>query len=157
MDFTPLIMACVMNASQLYGVPPAGIYAVLAAEGGRTDAVSPNDNGSYDIGPMQVNSLWLAPLAQGWAVDRATAEAALRSKPCTNIAVGTWILADCIQRRGDFWQGVGCYHAPNNAELAGRYISRVAGKATALFGPDVFRGSMPIDTSGSNTAGADRP
>lgn len=140
MDFSPLIMACVMNASNLYGVPPAGIMAVLQAENGRTGEVSRNTNGSHDIGPMQVNSLWLAPLARGWGVDEATAEAALRERPCTNIAVGTWILADCIHRHGgDFWQGVGCYHAPNNPDLASAYVGRVAGKAAALFGREVFR------------------
>ncbi|MDD3444789.1 MAG: lytic transglycosylase domain-containing protein [Zavarzinia sp.] len=139
MAISSLLLSCVLQASQLYGVPPAGILAVMRAEAGRLGAVSENRNGSRDIGPMQVNSLWLAPLADGWGVDEATAEAALRDRPCTNIAVGTWILADCIRRRdGDFWAGVGCYHAPGDADRARAYAGRVAGKAIDLFGPDVF-------------------
>lgn len=144
MVLTAAVLACVINAAGLYGVPPAGIIAVLATEGGQPDKVSFNRNGSYDIGLMQVNSLWLDPLAESWRVDRTTAEQALRQRPCTNIAVGTWILADCIRRRdGDFWQGVGCYHAPGNRQLAEAYIGRVAGRAAALFGTRVFAAPAP--------------
>lgn len=144
MDLSPLIVACVMNAASIYGIPPAGIYAVMAAEGGTMGEISENTNGSRDIGLMQVNSLWLAPLSRRWGVDEATAEDALLNKPCTNISVGTWILAECVQRRGgDFWAGVGCYHAPNDPARASAYAGRVAGKATALFGSQVFRTTVP--------------
>ncbi|MCF4164780.1 lytic transglycosylase domain-containing protein [Zavarzinia compransoris] len=145
MSVSSLLLACVLNASQLYGVPPAGIMAVMRAEGGTTGAVSENGNGSRDIGPMQVNSLWLPVLAEGWGVDEAAAEAALRDRPCTNVAVGTWILADCIRRRGgDFWAGVGCYHAPSNDDRARAYAGRVADRATELFGSRVFRKPPPL-------------
>jgi len=140
MELSSLVLACAIKAATAYGLPPTGVVAVLEAEGGRTGEVSENVNGTRDIGLMQVNSLWLAPLAKKWGVTPDEAEAALRDRPCTNIAVGTYILADCINRRGgDFWQGVGCYHAPSDPDRARAYAGRVAGKAAERFGREVFR------------------
>lgn len=140
MELPSLVLACVIKAATAYGLPPTGVVAVLEAEGGRTGEVVENANGTRDIGLMQVNSLWLTPLAEGWKVSRDEAEAALRDRPCTNVAVGTWILADCIAKRGgDFWQGVGCYHAPSDPERARAYMGRVAARAAERFGLDVFR------------------
>lgn len=140
MELSSLILACAIKAATAYGLPPAGVVAILEVEGGRTGEVSENSNGTRDIGLMQVNSLWLEPLAKTWGVSRDEAEVALRDRPCTNIAVGTFILAECIHKRGgDFWQGVGCYHAPSDAERARAYAARVAGKAAQRFGPQVFR------------------
>lgn len=140
MELSSLVLACAIKAATAYGLPPTGVVAVLEAEGGRTGEVSENVNGTRDIGLMQVNSLWLAPLAKKWGVTPDEAEAALRDRPCTNIAVGTYILADCIHKRGgDFWQGVGCYHAPSDPERARAYADRVAGKAAERFGLEVFR------------------
>ncbi len=157
MTITAQILACVIHAAQLYGVPQAGIIAILETEGGETGAVTQNPNGSRDIGPMQVNSLWLDLLAGAWAVPADAAEQALRDRPCTNIAVGTWILADCIRRQdGDFWRGVGCYHAPNDPVRAGAYVARVVGKANARFGPQVFAHHALSDRTAANRAGAGR-
>ncbi len=139
MAITSLVMACALKAAALYGVPSAGVLAIIEAEGGRPGLVHENGDGSRDLGPMQVNSLWLPTLAAGWGVDPAAAETALLDRPCTNVSVGTWILADCIRRRGgDFWQGVGCYHAPSDPARAAAYAARVSSKAAALFGRGIF-------------------
>jgi hypothetical protein len=54
--------------------------------------VGPNDNGSYDLGPMQINTIWLPELAQSWGVSESTAYKWVRDDPCTNMGVAAWIL-----------------------------------------------------------------
>ena len=72
---------------------------------------------SVDIGLMQVN----------WRHHRhrlGSPEAAL--EPYRNLRVAAAILSECSANRGDWWAGVGCYHAPADAERAARYRRRVA-------------------------------
>jgi soluble lytic murein transglycosylase-like protein len=72
---------------------------------------------SIDIGLMQVNWRWHRDkLGDPWrALD-----------PDHNLHVGARILANCYQERGDRWDAVGCYHAPNNPAFARRYSKTVA-------------------------------
>ena len=62
---TKLLAACLMLAAQTYSVPPAVLVGIHQVEGGKVgQAVGPNDNGSYDLGPMQINTIWIPELAQ---------------------------------------------------------------------------------------------
>jgi Transglycosylase SLT domain len=79
---------------------------------------APNKNGSVDIGVMQINSSWL-PLLSQYGIHRNDLLDA-----CTNINIGTWVLAQNIQRLGKRWKAVGAYNARSEAvQLA--YIKRV--------------------------------
>jgi Transglycosylase SLT domain len=70
-----------------------------------------------DIGLMQVN----------WAYHKqALGDPWQALDPYHNLAVGASILRAQYRSAGDWWQAVGRYHAPNNAERADRYGSRVA-------------------------------
>ncbi len=134
-----------------YGIPYTMLYAVAMAESG----VGTNDKGtrrpwpwtlnvaghghvypsrevawnalnafiaqgerSIDIGLMQVNWRYHEDkLRDTWhALD-----------PYFNLRVGAGILRQCFEQRGDWWEGVGCYHAPSNPVRARRYRSRVVG------------------------------
>ena len=69
-----------------------------------------------DIGLMQVN----------WHYHQRRLENSwLALAPDHNLAVAAEILRRCYAERGDWWAGVGCYHAPNNATRATRYLERV--------------------------------
>lgn len=132
-----------------YGVPPAILYAVALAESGKGIPSLPArrpwpwtlniaGQGSYyptrraawraldaslaagesrvDIGLMQVNwHFHQQRLRNSW----------LALAPDHNLAVAAEILRACYARYGDWWMGVGCYHAPNDAKRAGRYTERV--------------------------------
>ncbi len=71
---------------------------------------------SIDIGLMQVSWRYHhKKLGTPWqALD-----------PYFNLRVGSAILQACFKTRKDWWASVGCYHAPQNSNRAGRYRRRV--------------------------------
>ncbi|MGL4857523.1 lytic transglycosylase domain-containing protein, partial [Plesiomonas sp.] len=53
---------CIAKASQLYSVPGILLKAISQVEGGKKWTISKNSNGSYDLGPMQINTIHLPRL-----------------------------------------------------------------------------------------------
>ena len=103
---------CLTAAGNAHHEPPALLVILLNVEGGRLGAVSPNTNGTVDIGPMQVNDIWLPKLAAHWATTKESAYLALRDNFCANVEAGAWILRRGLdEAHGDFWEGVGFYHS----------------------------------------------
>ena len=75
-----------MLAAQTYSVPPAVLVGIHQVEGGTSgQAVGPNQNGSYDLGPMQINTLWVPKLAKYWRVNESTAHRWIRDDTCTSL------------------------------------------------------------------------
>ena len=106
------IRDCLTAAGNAHHEPPAVLVILLNVEGGRLGAVSPNTNGTVDIGPMQVNDIWLPKVAAHWATTKKSAYLALRDSFCANVEAGAWILRMSIdEAHGDFWEGVGFYHS----------------------------------------------
>lgn len=121
----PTLATCVMMASQTYSVPVPVILAILHVEGGRVGQESVNKNGTRDLGPMQVNTLWLPELAQYWRTNQHTARRWVRDDGCTNIHVGTWILSRKInQSGGNLSRGIASYHS-STPHLGRKYLRRV--------------------------------
>ena len=106
------IRDCLKAAGNAYREPPALLVILLNVEGGRLGAVSQNTNGTADIGPMQVNDIWLPKLAAHWSTSKHSAYLALRDNFCANVEAGAWILRMGLdEAHGDFWEGVGFYHS----------------------------------------------
>jgi soluble lytic murein transglycosylase-like protein len=103
---------CLQAAAERYQVPVELVRAILKAEGGRPGLAVRNKNGSFDLGPMQINTIWLPSLHP-----LGITLAQLRDDYCVNVAVGTWILARELQRmprepsRADVWQAAANYHS----------------------------------------------
>ena len=53
----PVVSQCVATASRTYGVPELVIRSILKVEGGQVGTMSRNTNGSFDLGPMQINTI----------------------------------------------------------------------------------------------------
>jgi len=112
--------ACFEQAAKRYRVPAQILRSISRIEsGGNPAAFNRNANGSWDIGHMQINSVWLPTLAKyGITKDRLT-------NPCVNTHVGAWILANNFQRLGYGWNAVGAYNA-RSPDKAATYARKVA-------------------------------
>lgn len=56
--------ACIERAAAHYQAHPDLVRAVLRTEGGKVGQIRRNKNGTFDMGPMQVNSVHLPELAR---------------------------------------------------------------------------------------------
>ncbi|MFU8797832.1 MAG: lytic transglycosylase domain-containing protein, partial [Gammaproteobacteria bacterium] len=97
---------CINQAAVAHHVPAALLVSVLKVEGGRAGMAKKNTNGSYDYGPMQINSIWLEKLGTyGYAREH------IQYDPCVNMWVGAWILSQRIAASDNLWRGVASYHS----------------------------------------------
>lgn len=106
-----VLASCLFIASQTYQVPPAILMGIQTVEGGQVGQAVKNKNGSYDLGPMQINTIWIPELAKYWNVDQATAIRWVKDDPCTNINVSAWILRQHINETGSLSQAIAHYHS----------------------------------------------
>jgi len=117
------IRQCLWAASAQYEVPYALALAIRQTEDGIQGVVNRNRNGSYDIGPMQINSTWL-PVLRRYGI--GTRE--LIDNGCVNAVAGVWILARSLQS-GGFLGRQGLDAAMHNPEgfwrKVGNYNSRI--------------------------------
>lgn len=109
---TPQALAvCIFAAAQTYVVPPSVILGILNVEGGRIGQAVRNVNGTYDLGPMQINTIWMPELARYWGVSQSVALQQVRDDACINIGVGAWILRRKMNETGSLYQGIAHYHS----------------------------------------------
>jgi hypothetical protein len=97
---------CINKAAVIYHIPAKLIVSILAVEGGRVGLASANKNGTFDYGPMQINSIWLSRIeAYGYTKQQ------LQYDPCANVMVGAWIISQNIADASTLWRGIGGYHS----------------------------------------------
>jgi soluble lytic murein transglycosylase-like protein len=105
MAFHDVPLACINQAAVQWHVPATIILSVIKTENGRNGLAVKNKNGTYDLGVMQINTSWLPMLkSKGLTAEQ------VKSDPCINVSVGTWILAKGIAS-GAGWKGVGNYNS----------------------------------------------
>ena len=127
-----VIERCILAAAAAHRVPPAVLVILLNVEGGQLGRVSGNTNATVDIGPMQVNEIWLPELARHWRTSVPQAFTALRDDFCFNVEAGAWILRRGLDgARGDFWEGVGTYHSRSPGHKT-TYLRKVLAQALRL-------------------------
>ena len=124
MATSTLLAACIMMASQTYTVPPALLVGIYKAEGGRVGQEVKNTNGSYDLGPMQINTLWMPELAKRWNVSEKTARIRVRDDTCTNVNVAAWILRKHLKETRNLSKALEYYHS-RTPKFGKKYKKRV--------------------------------
>jgi len=97
---------CINQAAISYHVPAVLIVSVLLTEGGRIGSMTPNTNGTFDYGPMQINTVWLSKIKP-----YGISEHDIQYDPCVNVGVGAWILGQRIADSPDVWYGIGSYNS----------------------------------------------
>ncbi len=116
---TPLTAECVVRASSHFGVPIPVLLGILRVEGGRPGMESPNRNGSFDLGPMQINDrVWVPVLARLTGGDHGVARAILRDNGCANMIFAAWIVRQHLNATGDLATAVGWYHSRTPVHMA---------------------------------------
>jgi soluble lytic murein transglycosylase-like protein len=113
-----------MLASQTYSVPPAVLVGIYKAEGGKPGQAVRNTNGTEDLGPMQINTIWLPDLADKWGVSESTARQWVQDDPCTNVGVAAWILKSHLDETGSLSKAIAHYHSRTPIH-GNKYKSRV--------------------------------
>ena len=124
MAASKILAACLMLASQTYSVPPAVLVGIYKAEGGKVGQEVKNTNGSYDLGPMQINTIWMPELADKWGVSEETARKWVRDDACTNVGVSAWILKGHLDETGSLSKAIAHYHS-RTPRHGTRYKKRV--------------------------------
>jgi hypothetical protein len=113
---------CVMASANHFKINPLVIRSILAVEGGKIGTLSRNDNGTFDMGLMQINTIHLPDIKNrfpsvGWKE--------LTYNPCINIGIGTWILDQRLKETSRFWEGVGNYHS-KSPKYRTIYLQKIA-------------------------------
>ena len=126
------VVRCLQAAAEAHHLPLAVDLILLRVEGGSVGAVTRNTNDTVDIGPMQVNTIWVPMVARHWQASHADTYAALRDNFCANVEAGSWILRQAIdEAHGDLWEGVGLYHS-HDPSFKADYLRRVLAAALGL-------------------------
>ena len=119
-----ILAACMILAAQTYSVPPAVLVGIYKAEGGKIGQEVKNTNGSHDLGPMQINTIWLPELADKWGVTEKTAHRWVRDDACTNVGVSAWILKSHLDETQNLSQAIAHYHS-RTPKHGDRYKAKV--------------------------------
>src|SRR5262249_685639 len=126
-------LRCMLAASAFYHLPPRVLPTLQAVEGGAPGIVSNDTNGSADLGVMQVNTVWVPPLARITRMTEAAVTARLTDDPCLNTAAAAAIVRyHLTETNGDLMAAIGRYHSHTPA-LGMAYREKVLAKARTMF------------------------
>jgi len=130
-----------------YAVPTPILYTLLNVEGGSIGTVSRNTDGSFDHGPMQINSVHFDEIHRITGLSAAQLRQKLVHDGCWNIGIGAWLFSRHWFRTGDFWTAVGNYNSKTPHKHA-RYVRKVVRAAQELYGAGVFNPQVPTKPMG---------
>jgi hypothetical protein len=132
-DPAAYVAGCITAAGAAHRIPASLLVLIMRVENGRLGRVTPNASGAPpDVGPAQVNAMWVRRLAQRWQTTPAEAFIALRDNLCANLEAAAWILRDAIDSApDDFWKGVAHYHS-RTPHFRDRYLRLLRDQAMAL-------------------------
>ena len=119
-------LECINSAALEFHIPAKLIISVLNVEHGKSGQRSMNKNGTYDLGPMQINSSWWPELYQ-----YNISPNQVLYDPCININVGVWILSKKIANGHDLLVGIGNYNS-TSLQYNLRYLQNVKSKYILL-------------------------
>lgn len=138
-NIKPLTTQCLMTVANRYEIHPDVLLALLMVEGGTVGRNSrANQNGSYDIGLFQLNTIHLPALAA-----LGISEDELRNDGCLNAAVAGWHLRRILTPKvmasvtddESYLRAIALYHSatPKFNEI---YANKLRGAFTFLYKED---------------------
>lgn len=143
-------VVCSVVAAVKYDVPANIVLAVAEVENGKPGQYVQNTNGTYDVGPMQFNTDYLAELAKYGITPEDVANTG-----CYPYELAAWRLRGHIRDdAGDLWTRAANYHSrtPKYNAIYRAKLIRAAGKwadwlAQRFNTRDVLAANTPGDVS----------
>jgi hypothetical protein len=138
-------LACMVAIASMYNLPPRVLPSIQAVEGGQAGLVKFNLNGSADLGPMQINTMWIRPLARYARMSEDVVVTRLINDPCFNIEAAAAIMRVYLtEAQGDLMVAIGYYHS-HTPERSAAYRAKVTAAAGSLFGRRVASRLQPAN------------
>jgi hypothetical protein len=131
------IARCIQFASAGRSWLEKTLWGLRDQEAGWIGAEVPNSNGTHDLGPLQVNSSWVAKLSVLVDRDPGLVRIWLINDPCFNVQAAKWLFLSGLRTSGSYWEAVGVYHSPTPWRQD-RYRKNVARRLVSRFGANVF-------------------
>jgi hypothetical protein len=132
---------CYEQAGQQYKINASILRAISKHESNNDPAtIHYNENGSYDVGLMGINSIharYLGP--KKWSMMR---------EPCTNVMTGASILRDCLNKYGYNWLGIGCFNS-QTPKFRDKYARKIY---NLIFKEQTRVGQNPVETQPTQVA-----
>lgn len=124
--FDKKIKPLVITYAKLYNVEPHYIFSIIAAESKFKIATkNVNQNGTIDIGLMQINNSNFTHLSKKFKINNIHK---IVFKPEYNIKFGTYLFAKCKEQFNDIRLAIDCYNkGPNKHKLSknSEYVKKV--------------------------------
>lgn len=114
-----LSLECIREAARRHDVPLASLLGILATEGGKPGEALSNRNGTWDMGPFQLNTCHVNAL-----LERGVSPYDVLADACVNADAAAWLLAREFDRTRDLWEAIGAYHS-RTRHLHRAYVRRV--------------------------------
>ena len=126
-------LKCMLVVAATLGLPPRVLPVIQKIEGGSAGIVTQDTNGTEDFGVMQVNSIWIGPLATRARLPEDITRQRLIDDPCFNIAAAALILQTYLaETHGALLLAIGDYHS-HTPGLNAAYVAQAERKAVQLF------------------------
>ena len=109
---TNILAACILLTAQAYSLPPAVLTGIYQVESGAIGAeTGPNKNGSYDLGPMQINTVWIPYFSKKWNLSNSKTRQLIRDNPCYNAKAAAQILKNHLKETKSISKAISHYHS----------------------------------------------
>lgn len=126
-------LACMTVAAAFYHLPPRVLPSIAVVEGGKTGLMHVNPNDTADLGLMQVNTIWVRPLARYAHMRPEVVFVRLRDDPCFSIAAAAAVMRTYLsEAHGNLLVAIGYYHS-HTPDLSAAYELKVIRAAADLF------------------------
>jgi hypothetical protein len=113
------------------------LWGLFDQERGWVGAEIANHNGTYDLGPLQVNSSWVPTVAVLLHRDVQDVRRWIRDDACFNVGTAAWLFLSAYSNMQDYWKAVGAYHSPNPSR-GRRYAINVGRHLQRRYGSEFF-------------------
>lgn len=128
---------CIVRESARYAIPLEVTFALMKTEGGKAGDLVRNTNGTYDMGVMQVNTIWLDEYSKRTGLSKPALQRLSVANGCFSVSLGLDILRRQVDREGSLVGGIAAYHS-RTPHVAQRYLERFSRNLA-----DVRRGNIP--------------